>query len=192
MSARFAEALMRVAQFARLGALGDDGVWFAAGIEIYVTGSDWPIDRALSFAWSNECRSRRDHALRQFADRYCPEALLWRRAAWLGNEIRRYDRGAWRHDRNRADMPQSYVGAPRELLFFAFRENESIKPRRDMPLSTVQLEKVLSHCCSNKTHQSDPPIPTLVEVVSNAIDGDQNARQSFRKSDERWRRSGRR
>ena len=187
----FAAGLNRIAQIARSGVLGNDSAWLAAGIEIYVAraANDWPLDRALSLAWSNECRARRDSALREYAARYCREALFSRCAVRLGNDLRIYERGTWRHDRHRVEMPSSYVGTPRELLFRAFRENESIRPQRDIASSPGHLEKILSHCAGDGMSHFDPPIPITEKDVSDASNnGDQDhAREKVRTFDQRRR-----
>ena len=189
----FTKALSRIAQLGRLGALGDDGDWFAAGIEIHVA-EGWSLDRALTLAWSNECRRRRDDKLRKFAGRYCREDLLSRRVAKLGHEIRVYQLGAWRHDSARTEMPSSYASTPRALLFWAFMENESIEPRRDMPSSCKQLERILSRSDYDGMFGHAPPIPMSKKIVSNASnDGERtNARENVSQSGQRGRQGGRR
>jgi hypothetical protein len=187
----FAAGLHRIAQLARLGVLGDDGGWFAAGIEFRVA-EGWSLDRALTLAWSNECRARRDDVLCEFAARYCREDLLSRCAAQLANEIKLYERGTWRHDRNRAELPVAYIGAPRELLFLAFRQNESIEPHRGMPSSTKQLERILlSHSAGDRIFRHDPPISMSKKVMPNASNdgGQKNVGENVSKFDERRRKT---
>ncbi len=157
----FAAGLCRIAEQARSGALGDDGEWLADGIELFIAkaGDKWSLDRALILAWSNERRARRNDELCEHAARYCQG-----RAAMLAGEITRYERSAWRHDRDRAEMPPSYVGTPRELLFRAFRENDSIEPHRDMPTSVKHLERIISRSAGDEMSGHDPPIPMSKKV----------------------------
>jgi hypothetical protein len=108
-----AASLARIVKLARAGALGADGGWFASGIELHLC-MNCPIGHALDLAWSKACRARRDDCLRQYAARYCGEPIVSRRAARLAIDIQRYERGTWRHDRDRTEMPTSYTGTPRE------------------------------------------------------------------------------
>jgi hypothetical protein len=157
----FAASLSRIAEHARCGALGgSDGAWLATAIEMHLAGTV-PIDQALTRAFGNACRCRRDQFLREYADRYCRDPIVSRRAARLAIEIERYERGNWRHDRLRTEMPMSYIGTPHELLFRAFTENEAITPHRATPSSVKQLMKII--LCDNG---NDPPIPTSENRVS--------------------------
>jgi hypothetical protein len=167
MNAAFAESIRRIAQHARSGALGGDGGWLAAAIEMHLAGAA-PIDQALTRAFGNACRCRRDRELREYASRYCREPILSRQAARLAIEIERYARGTWRHDRVRAEMPPSYIGTPHELLFRAFTENEAITPHRATPSSVKQLMKIILGDNGN-----DPPSENRVSNTPNEGDRDE-------------------
>ncbi len=181
------ECLVSIAQRTRLGALGDDRLWFAAGIENYLVG-DLPLDLAITLAWSNACRGRRDDWLRSYAAKYCTAA---RRVAELGREIRLYGRD-WSRDRRLPSMPSVYVGAPRELLYRAFAENESIEPRRKMPSSPRQLARILSHWDRDEICGHGPPIGMPTKVVSNVLDdgGRNDALDNAQTFAQRGRRKG--
>jgi hypothetical protein len=174
MTTAFAQSIRRIAQRARAGALGADGEWFAAGLETHLVKPDCPLDHAMSLAWGNACRRRRDQGLREYAGRHCRDPILSRQAARLAIEVERYERGNWRHDRLRTEMPKSYIGTPHELLFLAFTENEAITPHRAMPSSVKQLMKIILGDNGN-----DPPIPTSENRVSNTPnEGDRDEGES--------------
>jgi hypothetical protein len=188
----FAAALQRVELLARSGALGDDGTWVAAGLEIHAARAvdGWTLDRAVTLAWSNECCARSDKALCEYADRYYREELLSQRAKALGNAIRLYERGTWRHDRHRVEMPSFYVDTPRQYLFWALRENDSIRPQRDMPSSQSYLEKILRRWKGDRMDRLVQPLPEKGDRAFNASrrDGDQiNESAKVRTFDQRRR-----
>ena len=178
-------ALKRIQQAAAGGALGSDGGWLAAGLQTFLRGTA-PLDQALTKAWSDACRSRRDDALRDYGDRYCHDPVLSRQAARLAIEIERYERSAWRHDRHRAEMP-SYRDTPNEKIFLAFTENAAITPARSMPSSPKHLMKILG------CHGSRPPVGTSVNPVSPApLTGDHDDEgQDIPASAQRRRQRGR-
>jgi hypothetical protein len=183
----FSAALQRNSGHARDGALGSDGDWVMAAISAHLAG-EVPLDQALTRAFGNICRHRRDQVLREFADRYCCDPILSRKAAQLANEITRYLRGTWRHDRHRPEIPPPYIGTPRELLFVAFSQNEAIRPYRDMPSSVKQLMKIILGANGN-----DPPIPISESRVSDASnDGDQDEGERVHASAQWRQKSSRR
>jgi hypothetical protein len=101
--------------------------------------------------WSREHRLRRDEINCEFYVRYCPGETDARRRATLQNALRRYEREHWPHDKMQRSMPPEYEGTHRELLFLAFRENESQDAHKPMPTSDDQLRRILaSHCLTDR------------------------------------------
>jgi hypothetical protein len=191
------ELLQHVAARLSAGELGEDGRQFAQGLLDYLAGasSGLSLEEALGLKvdaggvpwWNAAARSRRDRLLYELATRFCGSA-----AATLGAEVRRYERSTWqRTDRGLADMPPSYRGTPRELLFAAFRENESFALGR-MPSSTSQLRRIIATHSSEKEScaRGIPPLHARADVLScESGNGKQNAdEQNHPKAIERRRR----
>ena len=57
----------------------------------------------------------------------------------LRREVNRYRETWQRRDQGLSAMPAAYAGTPRELLYRAFRENESARAR--MPTSARQFQR---------------------------------------------------
>jgi hypothetical protein len=155
--------LRRLADYAR--AVGDDD--FAERFEQYIAHAHegLSLDQALGLAvvgggetwFSREHRLRRDEINCEFYVRYCPGETDARRRATLQNALRRYEREAWPHDKILRSMPIAYEGTYRELLFLAFRENESQDAQKPMPTSDDQLRRILaSHCLTGRNPSRGP------------------------------------
>lgn len=136
-----------VAARLRAGELGDVGLRFACRLDAYLehAPTGMTLDQAIGVKpasggspwWIENSERRRDEILRAYMQRFCngsPEAL--------GGEMRSYERGQWKRDRRLPEMPPAYPGTPRELLYLAYRENESIAPD-GMPTSGRQLRRRL-------------------------------------------------
>ena len=87
--------------------------------------------------WREEAIRSRDAALRELARRYWPNLSVTSRARNISTLCRRYAATAWRHDRERGQMPASYSGTPRELIWTAFKSDAR------MPIGERQLRNNL-------------------------------------------------
>ena len=127
--------LRRLADRGRAGELGADGVQLAAGLDCYFERARLGVtlEEALGVKpapggdpfWQVEDRWHRDCLLWEYAKKFLPGGSA--AADELGNELRRYNRGAWARDRRQPEMPAAYAGRPRELLFRAFRATEIVR-----------------------------------------------------------------
>jgi len=88
--------------------------------------------------WKEERMRRRDRALRLLAR----DLSVGQATGALAREIhqlsKRYGASAWRIDRERAAMPSSYEGTPREYLWEAFRSGAP------MPLGERQIRNIIA------------------------------------------------
>jgi hypothetical protein len=80
----------------------------------------------------------RDEALRGLARRIAPGGSTAAKAKGVYRLALRYAASAWRFDREREAMPDTYFGTPNELLWRAFKSGAA------MPLGERQLRTVLS------------------------------------------------
>jgi hypothetical protein len=88
--------------------------------------------------WWKEARVRqRDAALRALARRLPAEFSVGARAREIHTRAVRYAASAWRNDQRGADMPRTYAGTERELLWRAFRSGAP------MPLGERQLRNII-------------------------------------------------
>jgi hypothetical protein len=193
--------LRRLADRGRAGELGADGVQLSACLDFYFehARSGVTIDEAMGLKvkpggrpwWVRDAQDRCAAALGEALQRFCRGDL-----STLVTELRSYDRARWKRDAQLSEMPLAYARTMRELLYRAFRENESVAPGR-MPMSGKQLRRILlSHCDSGETpgHESPPIRVPASEATS--------AQQPRRRNDataetnsltfERRRRAGRR
>jgi hypothetical protein len=100
----------------------------ALGLEFPRGGIPW---------WMEEAIRKRDTALVQLADRYFADRSLSARSRQIRTLSCRYAASAWRHDRDRGEMPERYAGTPNEHLWQAFQSGAA------MPLSERQLRNIL-------------------------------------------------
>ena len=158
--------LRRLADRGRAGELGADGVQLAAGLDCYFERARLGVtlEEALGVKpapggdpfWQVEDRWHRDCLLWEYAKKFLPGGSA--AAGELGDELRRYNRGAWARDRRQPEMPAAYAGRPRELLFRAFRATELFAG--SMPMSRKRLAVILASVCAEtgKPSQKLPPI----------------------------------
>lgn len=88
--------------------------------------------------WREAANRQRDEALRALGARYFGHLSMTARAERIACLANRYASSAWRFDRERADMPDSYRGTPTEQLWSAF------KSRAPMPIGQRQLRTILN------------------------------------------------
>jgi hypothetical protein len=197
------DLLCYVAAGLRAGVLGDAGVRFAGGLEAYLKNAPvgLTLDRAMGVNvepggspwWVELACKRRDDLLVEYARRFCLPATA---AASLTDALRAYERRSWPRDRGSREMPPEYAGKHRELLYRAFRENESVAPGR-MPTSHKQLRRILASNCGakqNQGHEISPfRVPAAAATSASKPRGhDHVGSEENPKPVERRRRSGRR
>ncbi len=88
--------------------------------------------------WREEAIRNRDAALRALAARFFEELSPCTQAARLWILATRYAAAAWRHDREREDMPADYDGTPKQYLFAAFSSGAT------MPICQRQIRNILA------------------------------------------------
>lgn len=182
------EDLREVAARLRAGELGGIGLRFARGLDAYLelARAGMTLDQALGVKvepggspwWVEDARERRDELVGEFAVCFCSA-----HTATARGEMRRYEDGAWRRDKRLAAMPSSYSGTPRELLYQAFRVNESIAPGR-MPASDKHLWRVIASYCGkseNPGHEIPPfrvqaPAATSTKLKGRGHVGEKNSK----------------
>ena len=165
--------MREVAERLRDGAAGDAGAWLAKAVEAYLNGArdGLTLEQALGVKvdaggspwWIEEAREDRDRVLREYARRFCPAEGA---VAALGSDLTRYARARWKRDRRLKEMPVAYRATQFELLYRAFRANESVAPGR-MPASDRQLRGILaSHCAIKQKLGGETPPFHRREVVA--------------------------
>ena len=88
--------------------------------------------------WREEANRTRDNALRQLAERFFGDLSPCARAREIRTIADRYAASAWRHDRDRDEMPQRYAGNPHGLLWEAFKSGAI------MPIGERQLRNIFA------------------------------------------------
>ena len=88
--------------------------------------------------WREEAIRNRDVALRALAAQFFEELSPCTQAARIRTLATRYAAAAWRHDRQRADMPANYNGTPKQHLWAAFSSGAT------MPVCRRQLRNILA------------------------------------------------
>ena len=88
--------------------------------------------------WREEAIRNRDAALRALAARYFEELSSCTRAARIWTLATRYAAAAWRHDRQKEEMPAIYIGTPKQYLWAAFSSGAT------MPVCRRQLRNILA------------------------------------------------
>lgn len=87
--------------------------------------------------WQAEAIRERDAALRALSARFYTDLSLCARSRQIEAMATRYGASAWRHDRNRPDMPAQYAGKPHEFLWHAFKSGAT------MPLGERQIRNIV-------------------------------------------------
>ncbi len=119
--------------------------WLGDALEQFLAHSCRTIDEAFGLCfpqggvpwWLEEAIRGRDAALRALAARLDPDLSTTARAREVRTMTVRYAASAWRHDRERDDMPAPYAGTPKEQLWRAFKSGAA------MPLGERQLRTIL-------------------------------------------------
>lgn len=88
--------------------------------------------------WREEAMRKRDAALRELARRCHAGHSISAQSRQISRRCDRYAASAWRFDRNREDMPPSYLRTPKELIWRAFKSGAA------MPLGERQLRNILA------------------------------------------------
>ena len=142
-----AERLEEIAKCCQAGVPLDPShsYWLAAGIESYLGKAKPSLEEALGLRygrggvpwWREKTLRVRDAVLRDLADKFFADLSICNRSRRIATLASRYGASAWRHDQTRQDMPESYVGTPREYLWHAFKSGAS------MPLSERQVRNIV-------------------------------------------------
>jgi hypothetical protein len=119
--------------------------WLGDSLERFLAHGCRTLDEALGLCfpqggvpwWMEEAIRTRDEVLRAFADTLDPDLSTTGRAREIRAITLRYAASAWRHDRERHEMPPTYAGTPKELLWRAFKSGAA------MPLGERQLRTIL-------------------------------------------------
>ena len=119
--------------------------WLGEALEQFLAHSCHTIDEAFGLCfpqggvpwWLEEAIRSHDEALRALAARFDPELSTTARAREVRTMSLRYAASAWRYDRERDEMPATYVGTPKEQLWRAFKSEAA------MPLGERQLRTIL-------------------------------------------------
>ena len=119
--------------------------WLAESLDRFFGHRCHSIDDALGLRqprggvpwWLIESMYARDGALRDLAALVAEGAALSIQAREVRRITVRYGASAWRHDRERDEMPARYRGTPRELVWQAFKSGAP------MPLGERQLRNIL-------------------------------------------------
>jgi hypothetical protein len=126
---------------AALPALGDDGVWLAAGLQNYLSSASdgaqladvlqlTPPPGGESW-WRAERRQQRDEALRELARQ--TGASMAEIAALVSS----YASDCWPRDRALSSPPSRYAGTPKRWLFLAFQAGEGRVPESEKQLGRI-------------------------------------------------------
>ncbi len=121
--------------------------WLGSALHGYLTRYYRTVEQALNLRfphggvpwWREEAIRERDAALRALAGSFFAALSPCAQARKIATISRRYAASAWRVDESKPDMPQAYVGTPKEYLWLAF------KSVAVMPIGERQLRNVLGH-----------------------------------------------
>ncbi|MDH3233908.1 MAG: hypothetical protein OEQ29_10290 [Alphaproteobacteria bacterium] len=119
--------------------------WLGEALERFLAHSCRTIDEAFGLCfpqggvpwWMEEAIRTRDEALRAFGGTLDPDLSTTARAREVRALTLRYAASAWRHDRERDELPATYAGTPKELIWRAFKSGAA------MPLGERQLRTIL-------------------------------------------------
>jgi hypothetical protein len=138
--------------------IGDVGIWFSEGVEIFLNqpkdAKKKSLDAALGLS-----RPGRDHAATLEGNRKSNDAI-YDLAMFLGldvddssdrenlgKKLDRYGASAWLNDRSLSAMPADYVGREKEHLYAAYHHRH-----RDMPTGEKQLGDILGRIQISRFH----------------------------------------
>jgi hypothetical protein len=120
--------------------------WLAKGLEEFLTRHAGSLEEALGMHavrggmpwWREAANRQRDEALRALAARHFGRLSMTASAERIACLASRYASSAWRFDRGRPGMPESYHGTPNEHLWLAFKSGAP------MPIGERQLRTILN------------------------------------------------
>ncbi len=127
--------------------LGEDlSNWLGNSLDEFLSHRCRSVDDALGLQfpqggvpwWREEGIRKRDAALRELTFRFYPDLCLAAQATEVRKISIRYAASAWRHDRDRNEMPGRYASTIKECLWRAFKAEAA------MPISDRQLRTVLA------------------------------------------------
>ncbi len=121
--------------------------WLGNALEQFLSRHCQTIEDALGLKfpqggipwWREEANRKRDSALRELAQRFFGDRSPCAKAREIQVIADRYAASAWRHDRDRDELPQHYAGTPRGLLWEAFKSG-AIMPIGDRQLRNIFAE----------------------------------------------------
>ena len=119
--------------------------WLAERLDLFLAHECNSIDDAMGLRqprggvpwWLVEAMYQRDSALRDLADTMAQDCSLSTKAREVRRLTLRYSASAWRHDRERDQMPEHYRDTEREHVWRAFKSGAP------MPLGERQLRNIL-------------------------------------------------
>ncbi len=120
--------------------------WLGTALEGYLTRKHRTVGEAFGLIfpkggvpwWREIAIRRRDAALRTLAEIVAPDGSTRARAQRVCELSLRYGASAWRHDRDRPDMPMHYRNTAKAHLWDAFASGAA------MPLGERQLRNILA------------------------------------------------
>jgi hypothetical protein len=120
--------------------------WLAKGLEEFLAHNARSLDEALGMRavrggmpwWREAANRQRDEALRALGERHFGHLSMTASAERIACLAGRYASSAWRFDRKRTAMPDSYRGTPAEHLWSAFKSGAP------MPIGKRQLRTILN------------------------------------------------
>ncbi len=124
----------------------DVSVWLGRSLRAYLDKQAETLNEAFGIQnprggvdWRHAaCIARRDKALRALADENFQNMRITAKARTVLELTNRYAATAWRLDRNKFEMPQSYRNRPTRWLWIAFKSGAT------MPVGSRQLISILS------------------------------------------------
>lgn len=123
----------------------DTAMWLGNSIEDFLDRKCATIEEALGLIfprggipwWREEANRRRDAALRKLARRFYADHSISAKSKAIHTASCRYAASSWRFDKNRNQVPDTYVGTPKEYLWDAFDSGAT------MPISERHLRSIL-------------------------------------------------
>jgi len=120
--------------------------WLGNALQEFLSHNCRSIEDALGLKfpqggipwWREEANRRRDAALRELAERFYGDLSPCAKAREVRTIASRYAASAWRHDREREEMPRHYVETPHDLLWRAFKSGAL------MPIGERQLRHIFA------------------------------------------------
>ena len=121
--------------------------WLGSSLDEYLSQRVRSIEDAMGLRsarggvpwWMEEAIRKRDRALRMLAAEFAAHLGSCAQARYIYQLAIRYAASAWRFDRNRATLPEGYVGSLNEYLWLAFSSGAP------MPIGERRLRSVLGH-----------------------------------------------